>query len=624
MTAVMELEAVTREHKQKTQRLTVAQALVRFLAVQQVEQLDGTFQPLCGGIFGIFGHGNVACLGEALYEKREELPYLRGQNEQGMAHAAIAYAKAHHCRRIMGVTTSIGPGATNLVTACALAHVNRLPVLFLPGDVFASRRPDPVLQQLEDERAPLKSVNACLEPVSRYFDTISRPEQLLASLPRVVRVLMDPLNRGPVTLSLPQDVQGEAYDFPVSFFEPVKHYLRRQRPDSREVERCVQLLSRSERPLMIVGGGVHYSGACREVQVFAEKHGIPVGETQAGKGVLPFNHPLAMGGIGVTGTRAANAVAREADLVLCVGTRLSDFTTASKSLFADGAKCIGINVSEMDASKLNAETLLSDSREGIVALSNELKDWSASDAYRASCQRLHAAWREERKQVVRATGETISDAQVLAAVNAVADEQCTVVCAAGGLPGELHKLWDAKSTMHYHVEYGFSCMGYEIAGGLGVKLAHPEREVYVLVGDGSYLMLHTELVTARQLGLKINVLVVDNHGFGCINRLQQACGSPSFGNLQRTPAGEPLKIDFVANAASYGCHARKAGSIEELKRILIENKALDEVCVTVIETDPSLSTSGSAWWDVALPEVSKGASVRDAYTRYREDLGRLH
>jgi len=609
------MTATLKSSSRKTRTLTAAQAIILYLSQQKVEQFDGSFAPLFGGMFGIYGHGNVAGIGEALWEFQDRMPYFRGQNEQGMAHAAIAYAKAHRCRRVMGVTTSIGPGATNMVTAAALAHINKLPVLFLPGDIFANRRPDPVLQQLEDEKSPLASVNDCFQPVSRFFDRITRPEQLLDSLPRAVQTLLDPVRRGPVTLALPQDTQTEAFEFPKIFFEETLHYIHRPRPDSREIERCAERIKKSKKPLIIAGGGVHYSGAEDNLRAFVEKHQIPVGETQAGKGSLPWDHPLNLGGIGVTGTSVANAVAYEADLVLCVGTRLSDFTTASKSLFhREGVSFIGLNVNTFDANKGNGEILIADAKTGLEDLSEALDPFRGETAYFKQAQ---DEWENTYQSATQPT-QNPTDAQVLGAVNRIVDKRDIVVCAAGGLPGELHKLWRASDPIGYHLEYGYSCMGYEIAGGLGVKMAHPDREVYVLVGDGSYLMLHTELLTAIQLGYKLNIVLLDNQGFGCINRLQKACGSSPFGNLFSKSF-----VDFEQNASSYGCHAKKVNSIVELEQTLSENRDRDTTCVTIINTDPNNGTPSTAWWDVAVAERSAERGVQEARDKYTEQITKV-
>lgn len=592
----------------------MAQALIRYLANQRVELFDGSFEPLLGGVFGIYGHGNVAGIGEAMWEYRDTVPYYRGQNEQGMAHAAIAFAKANRGRRIMGVTTSIGPGATNLVTAAALAHVNRLPVLFLPGDIFTTRRPDPVLQQLENPHSPVTSVNDCFIPVSQFFDRITHPEQLLQSLPQAVQTLLDPTTRGPVTLSLPQDTQTEAYEFPVDFFKEKVHYIRRPQPDRREVERAVERLKKAKRPLIIAGGGVHYSGAEEALKTFAEKHSIPVAETQAGKGSLHWSHPMNLGGIGVTGTGAANKIAREADVVMAVGTRLGDFTTASKSLFHRAqTEIIALNTSPMDTAKVKGAQVIGDALTGLQSLSDELGQFSTEAFYESIVAQAKSEWEDVHCMVTSPQECVPTDAQVLGVLDQSMNDRDVIVCAAGGLPGELQKLWRAKDPLGYHLEYGYSCMGYEIAGGLGVKMALPDREVYVVVGDGSYLMLHTELLTARQLGYKVNVILLDNHGFGCINRLQKACGSSPYGNM----FGDESQVDFVANAKSYGCHAKKVDNLEELQRALEENKYIDKPCVTVIETDSEVGSPSTAWWDVAIAAQSNLEGVRQAYANYK-------
>ncbi len=585
-----------------------------YLAKQKTELFDGSIEPLFGGVFGIYGHGNVAGIGEALWKYRQELPYFRGQNEQGMAHTAIAYAKAHRGRRVMGVTTSIGPGATNMVTAAALAHVNRLPVLFLPGDIFTTRRPDPVLQQLENPHSPLTSVNDCFIPVSQFFDRITHPEQLLQSLPQAVQTLMHPTTRGPVTLSLPQDTQTEAYEFPLEFFREQVHYISRPQPDSREVERAAAVLKQSRRPLIIAGGGVHYSGAEEALREFAESRGIPVAETQAGKGSLSSEHRLSLGGIGVTGTAAANAIAREADCILAIGTRLGDFTTASKSLFhREEVPIIALNTSPMDTAKVSGRKIIGDALAGLKTLDGALGDWAAIETHESTVAQAKADWNAMRAEIMAPQNSLPTDAQVLGAVEKCVGEKDVIVCAAGGMPGELHKLWNVRDPLAYHLEYGYSCMGYEIAGGLGVKMALPEREVYVVVGDGSYLMLHTELLTARQLGYKINVILLDNHGFGCINRLQKACGSSPYGNIM----GREPQVDFAANAKSYGCHAKKVNNLEELQQTLRENRTVNLPCVTVIETDPEQGSPGTAWWDVAIPEQSNEPGVRKAFKEYQ-------
>ncbi|MCG8509027.1 MAG: 3D-(3,5/4)-trihydroxycyclohexane-1,2-dione acylhydrolase (decyclizing), partial [Rhodospirillales bacterium] len=511
----------------KTVRLTMAQALVRYLTAQWTE-IDGEEVPLFAGVFAIFGHGNVAGLGEALYAARDALPTYRSHNEQAMAHAAIAFGKAMNRQRLMACTTSIGPGATNMVTAAAVAHVNRLPVLLLPGDIFASRRPDPVLQQVEDFGDATMSANDCFRPVSRYWDRITRPEQILTSLPVALETLVDPATCGPVTLALPQDVQAMAFDYPETFFEKRLRKARRIAPDEGELARAAELLKAAKKPLIVAGGGVHYSLACDDLARFAERHGIPVCETQAGKGALPWNHPNQVGSLGVTGASAANALAAEADVVLAVGTRLSDFTTASHSLFqAEHWTLVQLNVQPFDSVKHGAVSLVADAKRGLAALEKAIGDHRTPAEWTGRVGGLAAEWNESVEQVTKPTNAPLpSDAQVLGAANRAAGRRDVVVCAAGGLPGELHKLWRAARPNGYHLEYGYSCMGYEIAGGLGVKMALPEREVVVMVGDGSYMMMNSELATAVMMGHKIIVVLFDNQGYGCIDNLQRSTGSP--------------------------------------------------------------------------------------------------
>lgn len=603
-----------------TVRLTMAQALVRYLAAQQTE-VDGETMPLFAGVFAIFGHGNVAGLGEALYAVRDHLPTYRAHNEQAMAHIAIAFAKANNRRRMMACTTSVGPGATNMVTAAAAAHVNRLPVLLLPGDVFAARRPDPVLQQVESFADATISANDCFKPVSRYWDRITRPEQILTSLPAALDVLTDPAACGPVTLALPQDVQAMAFDYPERFFTPQRRRPRRIGPDEAELATAVEALRRAKRPLIVAGGGVHYSLACDTLARFAERHGLPVAETQAGKGSLPWDHPSQAGAIGVTGAAAANRLAAEADLVLAVGTRLSDFTTASHSLFADpDATLVQLNVQPFDAVKHTARPLVADARRGIEALEAALGDWRAPAAWTTKTHTLAREWNTAVEQATRPTNVPLpSDAQVLGAANRAAGRRDVVVCAAGGLPGELHKLWRTPMAGGYHLEYGYSTMGYEIAGGLGVKIADPTREVFVLVGDGSYLMMNSEIATSVMMGMKLIIVVLDNGGFGCINRLQQSVGGASFNNLFDSVRadGEVPAIDFAAHAASLGATAEKVAGIADLEAALERAKAAERTSVIVIEADPVATTAdGGAWWDVAVPEVSERPAVRSAREAY--------
>lgn len=603
-----------------TIRLTMAQALTRYLS-RQMTEIDGERLPIFGGVWAIFGHGNVAGLGEALWQERERLPTFRAHNEQAMAHAAIAYAKTNMRRRFMAATTSIGPGATNLVTAAALAHVNRLPVLLLPGDVFANRIPDPVLQQVEAFGDGTVSANDCFKPVSRYFDRITRPEQIIPALHRAMQVLTDPAECGPVTLALCQDVQAEAYDYPESFFEERLWTPRRPRPDRGELAATAAALKAAKKPLIVAGGGVLYSGASDELARFATQTGIPVCETQGGKSALPDDAPLNMAAVGVTGTGAANRLAAEADLILAVGTRLQDFTTGSWALFAAGKSVIGLNVQAFDAGKHRALPLVADASEGLAELREALGGWTAPANWTADAKAGKAAWRKEAQAVTAATNAALpSDAQVIGAVQRSLGAEVILLHAAGGLPGELHKLWQAGSPGSYHAEYGFSCMGYEIAGGLGAKMARPDKEVVVMVGDGSYLMMNSEIATSVMLGLKLTIVLLDNRGFGCINRLQNATGSASFNNLLKDARHETLpEIDFVQHAASLGAIAVKAASIAELEAALTQAKANTRTTVVVIDTDPLVSTgAGGAWWDVAVPEVSERAEVRAARASYDE------
>jgi 3D-(3,5/4)-trihydroxycyclohexane-1,2-dione acylhydrolase (decyclizing) len=603
----------------KTIRLTAAQALVRFLAAQRTDE-DGRERPIFAGIWAIFGHGNVAALGEALAQAQDALPTFRAHNEQAMAHAAIAFAKATRRRRMMACTSSIGPGATNMVTAAALAHVNRLPVLFLPGDVFANRRPDPVLQQVEVFGDGTVSANDCFRPVSRYFDRLTRPEQLLTMLPRAMAVLTDPAECGPVTLALCQDVQAEAYDYPLAFFDEHVHRIRRLRPDACELTDAVAALRAARAPLIIAGGGVHYADAHAALDHLARDCAIPVAETQAGKGALPHDHPLNLGAIGVTGTAAANALAGEADLVLAVGTRLQDFTTGSRALFVNPTRrLIGLNVQAFDAAKHGAAMLICDAREGLEALSAALHGHRTPEIWTRRAADAIAEWNAAVQAATSSTdAPRPSDAQVIGAVQRSLSPHSIVVGAAGGLPGEMHKLWRASDPGSYHLEYGYSCMGYEIGGGLGVKLARPEAEVVVMVGDGSYLMLNSEIATSVMLGLKLIIVLLDNGGFGCIDRLQRASGGASFNNLLADARRVTLpRIDFRAHAESLGAIAEQATGIVALEAALARARAADRTSVIVIETDPRASTeAGGHWWDVAVPEVSAREEVRVARAAY--------
>jgi len=604
----------------KTVRLTMSQALVRFMAAQMTE-IDGAKLPIFGGVWAIFGHGNVAALGEALYAARDTLPTYRAHNEQAMAHAAIGFAKASFRRRFMACTSSIGPGAANMLTAAALAHVNRLPLLLLPGDVFAGRVPDPVLQQVEDFGDGTVSVNDCFRPVSRYFDRITRPEQIVPALNRAMQVLTDPAECGPVTLSLCQDVQAEAYDYPESFFEPRVWMPRRPRPDRHELEAAAAAIRAARKPLVISGGGTIFSGASEALARFCERTGVPVCETQGGKSSLPDAHPLNMGAVGVTGTAAANRLAEQADLVIALGTRLQDFTTGSWALFRnEGKTIVGLNVQPFDAGKHRALPLVADALEGLAELEAALAGWSAPAAWTRNASDGKADWQKVAARFTAATNALPSDAQVIGAVQRAMGSDVILLNASGGLPGELHKLWQAGAPGSYHGEYGFSTMGYEIAGGLGARMARPDTEVVVMVGDGSYLMLNSEIATSVMLGLKLTVVLLDNRGFGCINRLQMATGGANFNNLLKDARHETMpEIDFVGHAASLGAIAVKAASIAELESALAQSRDNDRTTVIVIDTDPLVSTDeGGAWWDVAVPQVSERPSVMEKRRAYED------
>ncbi len=599
-----------------TIRLTAAQAMVRYFS----NQMNANGERFMAGCWAIFGHGNVAGLGEALHAAGDEFPTWRGHNEQGMAHAAIAFAKAKNRHNAMMVTSSIGPGALNMVTAAGLAHVNRLPVLFVPGDIFANRAPDPVLQQVEDFDDGTISANDCFKPVSRYFDRISRPEQLLSALPRAMQTLTNPADCGPVTLAFCQDVQAEAFDYPVSFFAPKIWGQRRPRPDVDELAAAAAAIKAAKTPLIIAGGGVLYSGAEKELLACAEKHGVPVCETQAGKSALPWANPLNLGSVGVTGASAANTVAEKADLIIGIGTRFQDFTTGSWGLFKNpDRQILSINITAYDAEKHNAISLVGDAKEVLTELSVALGNHRAN----VPDPTLKSDWIAAVDMATAApAGNALpTDAQVIGAVQRGVDAQSIVVCAAGGLPGELHKLWKSGAPNGYHVEYGFSCMGYEIAGGLGVKMAHPDREVVVMVGDGSYMMLNSELVTSVMLGHKIITVILDNRGYACINRLQISTGAESFNNLLDTARhAVPSAIDFTAHAAAMGAVAEKVASIAELEEAMVRARESDVSYAIVIDTDPMQTTeAGGTWWDVAVPEVSTRPAVSKARAAYEQN-----
>jgi 3D-(3,5/4)-trihydroxycyclohexane-1,2-dione acylhydrolase (decyclizing) len=599
-----------------TIRLTAAQALVRYLE----NQMNADGERFIEGVWAIFGHGNVAGIGEALHAAKDRFPTYRGHNEQTMAHAAIAYSKQSKRKRAMAVTSSIGPGATNMVTAAALAHVNRLPVLLIPGDVFANRGPDPVLQQIEDFGDGTISANDCFKPVSRYFDRISRPEHLLTALPRAFRTMTDPAECGPVTLAFCQDVQAEAYDYPLSFFEPKKWSARRPAPDVGELADAIAAISAARNPVIVAGGGVHYSDACEELKAFAHRFNIPVVETQAGKSALPWDDEMAFGPVGVTGSASANQICEEADLVIGLGTRFQDFTTGSWALFSKMQKILAVNVQAYDSHKHNAQSLVADAKVALAALSDGLNDYKASER----SQQIRADWYASVDAVTKApdgSNDVPTDMQVIGAVQRAADETSVVMCAAGTMPGELHKLWKSYNPGAYHMEYGFSCMGYEIAGAMGIKMAQPERDVICFTGDGTYMMANSELATAVMMGIDFTIVVTDNRGYGCINRLQMGCGGAEFNNLlDHTIHENPSAINFAQHAASMGAKSVHVSSINELEEELATRKE-SGVKVIVIDTDPYPSTeAGGYWWDVAVPEVSERDEVQQAREAYLRSL----
>jgi 3D-(3,5/4)-trihydroxycyclohexane-1,2-dione acylhydrolase (decyclizing) len=628
-----------------TVRLTMAQAVVRFMA-QQRSARDGREQPFFGGVFGIFGHGNVAGVGQALQEQRDTLPYYLARNEQAMVHIAAAYAKMHNRLRTLACTTSIGPGATNMLTGAAGATINRIPVLLLPGDIFAGRRPAPVLQQLESSQSQEVSVNDCFKPVSRYWDRINRPEQLVTALPEAMRVLTSPAETGAVTLALPQDVQAEAHDYPIALFEPRVWTVPRLRPDIGLLIEAARRIRESRRPMIVAGGGVIYSEATDALRQFVDATGIPVGETQAGKGALPEPHPLALGGVGATGTLAANVIARDADLVIVVGSRLSDFTTASKTAFQhEQVGFIAINVAEFDSAKQGALPLVGDARATLAELLPLVAGYHVGTEYTETIATLQKAWQEEvdriyaraqspiptqspipNQSAIRNPQSAMSQAQVIGLLQETVNPTDVIVCAAGSLPGDLHKLWRARDPKGYHMEYGYSCMGYEIAGGLGVKMAAPEREVYVLVGDGSYLMMAQEIVTAVQEHLAITIVLFDNHGFASIGGLSESVGSGGFGTRYRYRNhetgeldGAVLAVDFAANAASLGARAFRAGTVDELRRALADAKGGQRASVIVVPVDREARVGGyESWWDVPVAEVSSAREVQAARARWEE------
>ena len=609
-------------------RVTMAQAVVRFMS-QQRSARDGREQPFFGGVFGIFGHGNVAGIGQALQEQRTAMRYYLARNEQAMVHTAAAYAKMHNRLRTLACTSSIGPGATNMITGAAGATINRVPVLLLPGDIFAGRGPAPVLQQLESSQSQDVSVNDCFKPVSRYWDRINRPEQIVTALPQAMRVLTSPAETGAVTLALPQDVQAEAYDYPAALFEPRVWTIARPRADRDRLQEAAQLIRASTRPLIIAGGGVLYSEAADALRRFVDATGIAVGETQAGKGSLPDPHPLSLGGIGATGTRAANRLARDADLVLVIGSRLSDFTTASKTAFQhERVRFVAINVAEIDAAKHAAVPLLGDARAVLDELLPLVAGYRVSADYSETVAASQADWRAEVERVCAVgAGDSVTpvrQAQVIGVLQDTLVPTDVIVCAAGSLPGDLHKLWRARDPKGYHLEYGYSCMGYEIAGGLGVTMAAPDRRVYVLVGDGSYLMMAQEIVTAVQERVTMTIILLDNGGFASIGGLSESVGSGGFGTKyrERNPKtgeldGAVLPIDLAANAASLGATVWRANTIAAFRETLTAAAGHHGVGVIVVPVDRESRVGGyESWWDVPVADVSTIPEVQDARAVY--------
>jgi 3D-(3,5/4)-trihydroxycyclohexane-1,2-dione acylhydrolase (decyclizing) len=618
----------------QTVRLTVAQATIRFLSAQYSER-DGVEQRLFAGCFGIFGHGNVAGLGQALLqaelEDPEALPYVLGRNEQAMVHSAVAYARMKDRLQTWAVSSSVGPGATNMVTGAALATINRLPVLLLPADTFADRSASPLLQELEQPYAGDVTVNDVFRPVSKYFDRIGRPEQLPAALLSAMRVLTDPVETGAVTVCFPQDVQAQAHDWPVALFARRVWHVARPLPESRALEAAAAAIRSAARPMVVAGGGVGYADANAALAAFCETTGIPVGQSQAGKGSLVFDHPQCLGAIGSTGSTAANAVARAADLVIGIGTRYSDFTTASRSAFQNpDVRFVNINVAPIDTVKHSGIGVLADARETLESLTKSLAGHQVASAYVEEYTRLAEEWRA----IVDATYHPgtsaardglLTQGEVLGLVNDLSDPADVVVCAAGSMPGDLHKLWQVRDPKGYHVEYGYSCMGYEVAGGLGVRMACPDRDVFVMVGDGSYLMMATELVTAVQEGLKVIVVLVQNHGFASIGALSESLGSQRFGTSYRYRSdsgrldGEKLPVDLAANAQSLGVHVVRAAGTDALAAAIRDAKASTTSTVIHVETDPLVGAPDShSWWDVPVSEASELDSTRQARTTYEE------
>jgi 3D-(3,5/4)-trihydroxycyclohexane-1,2-dione acylhydrolase (decyclizing) len=608
-----------------TRRLTTAQAIVTFLQNQFVER-DGVEHVFFAGMLGIFGHGNVAGIGQALQQTK--FPYILVRNEQSAVHLASGFAKMSNRMRAYACTSSIGPGATNMITGAALATINRLPVLLLPGDIFARRNVAPVLQQLELPSSQDISVNDCFKPVSRYWDRISRPEQIVTALPEAMRVLTSPAETGAVTLALPQDVQTEAYDFPEELFARRVWTIRRPPPDDLSLSRAVAAIRESRRPLIVAGGGVLYSEASAALKKFVEHAGIPVCETQAGKGSLPYDHPQCVGAVGATGNSAANRLARDADLVIGIGTRYSDFTTASMTAFQNpDVRFININVTEMDAYKVSALAMVADARVALDALSSQLSDFQISAEYAKEIRALQDFWNKEMQRLLHLeNAPLLAQSAVIGAMWEASGPRDVLISAAGSHPGDLHKLWPTRTPNGYHMEYGYSCMGYEIPGAMGVKLADPSREVFVFLGDGTYQMMPTEIVTAVQEGLKLIIVLVDNHGFASIGGLSESIGSAGFGTRYQRRSketgqldGAAIKIDYVANVRSLGARAVKANSLSELRQALADAKSSKDTTVIVVETDREVRVLGyDSWWDVAIAEVSDDKNVQNARAKYEQ------
>ena len=613
-----------------TRRMTMAQALIQFLKNQYVER-DGQEHLFFAGMLGIFGHGNVAGIGQAL-QQNPDFPYYLVRNEQSGVHLAAGFAKASNRLRTFACTSSIGPGATNMITGAALATINRLPVLLLPGDIFARRNVAPVLQQLESPATQDTGVNDCFKPVSRYWDRIYRPEQLITALPEAMRVLTSPSDCGAVTLALPQDVQAEAYDYPEELFRKRVWLIRRGQPDEVSLHRAVDAIRSSSKPLIVAGGGVLMSEAWDALDKFVTQTGVPVAETQAGKGSLPWDHSQAVGAIGATGTLAANRLAREADLVIGIGTRYTDFTSASMTAFQNPqVRFVNINTAEFDAYKVAALPVVADARVALEQLASWLSAYRVSKEYEAETASLKIQWEAEVDRLFHLNNPgRPAQSEVIGAIWEASGPRDVLLSAAGSHPGDLHKLWRTRTPNGYHMEYGYSCMGYEIPAAIGAKMADPSREVYVFLGDGTYQMMPSEIVTSVQEGIKIIIVLVDNHGFGSIGALSRSLGQSGFGTGYRFRSsasgqldGEPLTVDFAANARSLGAHALTATTLGELKDALRQAKTLDRTTVIVVETDPAVSVPGyESWWDVAVAEVSEMESVRAARARYVEERKR--